>query len=116
MKHVKSVAILSLAALLFGTGVVVGQQAEKPITGEEFDKLRWAYRDNGNAETSEALFKAYRQAPDNPEVVKAIMQNTLSDAGNTPLLLLQAAQNQKLIEQNNRIIALLEQQAKDKGK
>lgn len=103
--------------LLLCVGVFGGVTLADPIQGAASDFFNAIYstETSGSAETYERAAASIAKAPDNPEVVQQAIRMNMAGVGghnNELLLAVSVAQNQKLIEQNARIIELLEKQAK----
>lgn len=108
----------ALALVAYGTGYVKGQNADigenyQPSPTEEaLIKAGVALRDGGDYVDALRLGQAYLESPDDKaavrEVIRSAQVNKNVGAATVDLLSLTAAQNQKLIEQNARILAQLE--------
>lgn len=132
----KMIAIVAVSAV-FGGGYVMGQQKDTPDYAKEFYDASFQSLMKGDKpnspefkEATTKLAKAYQTVPENPQLFEwvfaqhvqtynKIYSRRVQGLGyDTPaelsaeMGLLHAAQNQKLIEQNERIIKLLEQQVK----
>ncbi len=108
----------ALALAAYGTGYVKGQNADfgenyqPSVTEESLIKAGVELRDGGGYVSALRLGQRYLEAPNDApaarEVIRSAQVNKSAGAATVDLLSMQVAQNQKLIEQNEKIITALE--------
>lgn len=106
------VGLLVSSGGCFLTGYVCGQPSPllTPSQRAFVDANNKVQYDDYGFDDLVALAEAYRKAPNNVEVVSQIIRSAQAERVRNPtvnLLCLQVAQNQKLIEQNDAILAAL---------
>jgi hypothetical protein len=119
MKKKKIAVVAAVMATVFVGGYSWGQNQAQP---DDRDKITAWRGDTYFAEQAPSVANGknwaqlYKGAAQDPELLQGVALSTYFDLNKTSatnkLLVVQAMQNQKLIEQNDRIISLMEEAAK----
>ena len=118
MKKMKVALVMVSLVCALSVGYVFGQGRETRTPAQrEFSDIKDRFERQGGANELSALVAAYAKAPSKPENAYWIVHLSMfGDRGydTDSLLVLQTMQNQKIIEQNQKIIELLGKQKSGK--